>query len=115
MSNRDAPASPLTPADPAPETLSFEALMAEIDRVTTLLERGDAPLETALAAFERGMSLSKKAASLLDQAEARLLRLVERERGEVTEVPLDLEASATPRAPEERPEPRAPSDLKARE
>jgi len=65
--------------------------MAEIDRVTTLLERGDAPLETALAAFERGMSLSRQAASLLDKAEARLLRLVERERGDLAEVPLDLD------------------------
>jgi len=99
LPSRDAPApqtsppSPTspTPGDPAPESLSFEALMAEIDRVTTLLERGDAPLETALAAFERGMALSRQAASLLDKAEAPLLRLVERERGDLAEVPLDLD------------------------
>lgn len=104
MPDRDATRTPPTPEAAAPESLSFEALMAEIDRVTTLLERGDAPLETALAAFERGMSLSKKAASLLDQAEARLLRLVERERGEIAEVPLSLDplTSTSPAEPKAR-------------
>lgn len=70
--------------------LSFEALISEIERLTTLLERGEAPLEEALAAFERGMQLSRRAGAMLEQAEARLVRLMEAERGEVAEVPLDL-------------------------
>lgn len=74
--------------------LSFEALMVEIDRLTALLERGDAPLEEALAAFERGMQLSRRAGAMLEQAEARLVRLMEVERGEVSEVPHDLGAAA---------------------
>lgn len=79
-------------ADPD-ESLGFEALMREIDRLTALLERGEVPLEEALAAFERGMSLSRRASAMLEQAEARLTRLIERdggERGEVHEVPLEL-------------------------
>jgi hypothetical protein len=51
------------------------------------------------------MSLSKKASSLLDQAEARLLRLVERERGEIAEVPLSLDPLTST----------SPADSKARE
>ena len=71
--------------------LSFEQLMQEIDRLAAQLERGGIPLEEALAAFERGMTLSKRATALLDTAEARLVRLMEGERGEVREVPLVLE------------------------
>ena len=74
--------------------LSFEQLMQEIDRLAAQLERGDIPLEEALAAFERGMTLSKRATTLLDSAEARLVRLMEGERGEVREVPLELEGDA---------------------
>lgn len=74
--------------------LSFEQLMQEIDRLAAQLERGDIPLEEALAAFERGMTLSKRATALLDTAEARLVRLMEGERGEVREVPLELEGDA---------------------
>ena len=74
--------------------LSFEQLMQEIDRLAAQLERGDIPLEEALAAFERGMTLSKRATALLDTAEARLVRLMEGERGEVREVPLALENDA---------------------
>lgn len=73
--------------------LSFEALIGEIERLTTLLERGEAPLEEALAAFERGMQLSRRAGAMLEQAEARLVRLMEVERGEVGEVPIDLAAA----------------------
>jgi len=81
----------------ADAALTFEALIGEIERLTALLERGDAPLEEALAAFERGMQLSRRAGAMLEQAEARLVRLMEVERGEVTEVPLDL--AATTREP----------------
>ena len=72
------------------ESLGFEALMREIDRLTSLLERGEVPLEEALAAFERGMALSRRASSMLSQAEARLTRLMEGERGEIHEAPLEL-------------------------
>lgn len=72
------------------ESLGFEALMREIDRLTSLLERGEVPLEEALAAFERGMALSRRASSMLAQAEARLTRLMEGERGEIHEAPLEL-------------------------
>lgn len=82
------------------DELSFEALMQEIDRLTALLERGDVPLEESLAAFERGMALSKRAATMLEGAESRLVRLMEGERGEVKEVPLEIAASGIPTSDE---------------
>jgi len=69
---------------------SFEQLLTEIDRLTTLLERGEVPLEQALAAFEKGMALVREAGVVLDGAEARLARLVEGPRGELREVPMPL-------------------------
>lgn len=80
----------------AGDELSFEALMQEVDRLTTLLERGDIPLEEALAAFERGMALSGRATRMLEGAEARLVRLMEGDRGEVREVPLEIAPSGVP-------------------
>lgn len=75
------------------DELSFEALMQEVDRLTALLERGDIPLEEALGAFERGMAHSKRAAQMLEAAESRLVRLMEGDRGEVREVPLEIAPS----------------------
>lgn len=69
---------------------SFEGLMKELDRLTGLLEKGDLPLEEALAAFERGMALSREASAILARAEDRLVRLMEGERGAIEEVPLEL-------------------------
>jgi len=83
----------------AKDELSFEALMQEIDRLTALLERGDVPLEESLSAFERGMALSARAAKMLEGAESRLVRLMEGERGEVREVPLEIAASGIPSNP----------------
>ena len=74
----------------ADDELSFEALMSEIDKLALLLERGEAPLEEALKAFERGMALSRRATAMLEAAEARLTRLMEGERGGVTEVAMPL-------------------------
>jgi len=74
---------------------SFEQLMLEVERLTALLERGEVPLEQALAAFESGMAKVREAASVLDQAEARLARLVEGPRGELREVVMPLPADAS--------------------
>lgn len=67
---------------------SFEHILAEVERLTTLLERGEVPLEQALEAFEKGMALMREAGGVLDRAEARLARLVEGPRGELRELPV---------------------------
>jgi exodeoxyribonuclease VII small subunit len=85
-----------SPEGKAPSEPSFEALMKEIDRLTQLLEKGELPLEEALAAYERGMALSKDAAAILERAEGRLVRLMECERGQIREVPLALDDADAP-------------------
>jgi exodeoxyribonuclease VII small subunit len=69
------------------EALSFEQVLEKLEGVVTELERGELPLEQALASFERGVMLSRKGASLLDDAERRIEVLLG--QGEVTE-PLSL-------------------------
>ena len=59
-----------TPQTEAPA--SFEALVDQLDKLVTQLESGKLSLEESLAAFDTGMSLSRKAAGILDAAEHRL-------------------------------------------
>ena len=49
------------------DALSFEAALAELDRLTGLLEKGQIPLADALAAKQRGAALLDRAQALLDQ------------------------------------------------
>jgi exodeoxyribonuclease VII small subunit len=66
-------ATPATDAaHPSPE-LSFEALVSELDTLVKDLEGGHLSLQDSLAAFERGMTLSRKASAILD-AEVPVLR-----------------------------------------
>lgn len=54
---------------------AFEDLVAELDALVGQLEGGQLSLEDSLAAFERGMHLSKRAAAILDAAEHRIEQL----------------------------------------
>ena len=56
------------PATPA----SFEAALQELERLVQTLESGNLPLEEALAAYERGMTLLKFCQETLASAEQRI-------------------------------------------
>jgi exodeoxyribonuclease VII small subunit len=60
--------------------------LSELDKLVSDLEGGKLALEDSLAAFERGMQVSKQAAAILDAAEARIEQLTA--SGDVK--PLDL-------------------------
>lgn len=60
---------------PAVNEPSFEVLVTELEKLVGQLEGGQLSLEDSLAAFERGMSLSKSAAGILDAAEHRIEQL----------------------------------------
>ena len=61
------------PAAAAPEPpAAFEALVGQLDKLVAQLESGQLSLEESLAAFDTGMALSRRAASILDAAERRL-------------------------------------------
>ena len=51
---------------------SFEELQRELDEVVARLERGDVPLDEALALWERGEELRRACSALLDRAELRI-------------------------------------------
>lgn len=82
----------MTPSDPTTaetKAPSFEDLLGELEAVVARLERGDAPLEQALAEFERGTALARDAGAILDGAEARVTKLIEARDGTRREVPFD--------------------------
>ncbi|AET64032.1 exodeoxyribonuclease VII small subunit [Methanothrix harundinacea] len=60
----------------APEDLSLEASLAELEGIVRSLEEGELTLEESLKAFERGVSLIRRCNSLLDGAEQRIEILV---------------------------------------
>jgi exodeoxyribonuclease VII small subunit len=68
---------------------TFEELQRELDELVARLERGDVPLDEALALYERGEALHRALAERLDRAELRIEEL--RPRDET-----DLRDSAPP-------------------
>ncbi len=54
---------------------SFEELQRELDEIVARLERGDVPLDEALALWERGEELRRACAERLDRAELRIEEL----------------------------------------
>jgi exodeoxyribonuclease VII small subunit len=61
-----------------------------LQAVVETLEQGDAPLEQALSAFERGVSLARLGSRRLDEAERRVELLLSDEDGVRTR-PIDKE------------------------
>jgi exodeoxyribonuclease VII small subunit len=60
-----------TPPEPAPAQ-RFDEILEELQRIVARLENEDLPLEQALAAFERGVTLSRSGQGILDAAERRV-------------------------------------------
>ncbi len=56
--------------------LSFEEAFAELEATVARLEKGDLPLEDALALFERGQALAAHCGVQLDNAELQVRRLI---------------------------------------
>lgn len=81
-----------TPQKPASEddSLSFEQILERLEAVVGTLEQGDAPLEQALSAFERGVALARLGSRRLDEAERRVELLLSDEDGVRTR-PIDKE------------------------
>ena len=61
---------------------SFDDLLRSLETEVEKLERGELSLEEALASFEKGISIAKKAGVILDGAEAKVQQLLsERDEG----------------------------------
>ncbi|MCI9158234.1 MAG: exodeoxyribonuclease VII small subunit [Lawsonibacter sp.] len=67
--------------------LDFEGSMARLEEIVSLLERGDAPLEKAMALFEEGAKLLRECTKQLDEAEQKVALLTAGASEEVMEEP----------------------------
>ncbi|MFP5527348.1 exodeoxyribonuclease VII small subunit [Peptococcus simiae] len=54
------------------EDMTFEAALGELDAVLSALEKGDIPLEDALAHYQRGMDLAMLCQKKLDAVEEKI-------------------------------------------
>ena len=71
----------------AKKKLDLEGSMTRLEEIVTLLERGDAPLEQAMALFEEGAKLLRECTAQLDQAEQKVSLLTAGETGVPEERP----------------------------
>ena len=73
------------------QSMNFERAMARLEEIVRQLERGDAPLEQALALFEEGSGLVRTCNVLLDKAKLQVVRLMKGADGSPQEVPFVAE------------------------
>ena len=72
---------------------SFEESAQRLEEIVRLLERGDAPLEEAMALFEEGTGLMKTCTTLLDRAEQKVRKLTATPDGTPVEESFDGEGA----------------------
>jgi exodeoxyribonuclease VII small subunit len=65
------------------EKIDFEKAMAELEKIVDNLESGTLTLDESIAAFERGIELSKLCRKRLETAEDRVKKLLEKSNGEI--------------------------------
>jgi exodeoxyribonuclease VII small subunit len=71
---------------------NFEASLAELETLVQQMEQGDLTLEDSLAAFERGISLTRGCQTALAQAEQNVNVLMQDAQGKVVEQPFSKES-----------------------
>lgn len=62
--------------------MSFEEAMAELERVVSQLESGQAPLDQSIALYERGEALRAHCDARLKDAELRVSKIIQGADGE---------------------------------
>jgi exodeoxyribonuclease VII small subunit len=73
---------------------SFEEQLTALESVVERLERGELSLEDSVRLFEEGIKLSDACKKELEAAEGKIQLLVDRGRGGMKAVDLDLEEDA---------------------
>jgi exodeoxyribonuclease VII small subunit len=67
---------PDAPAAPDIATMTFEAALAELEKIVGQLESGQAPLEASIALYERGAALKAHCETRLEAARLRVEKIV---------------------------------------
>ncbi len=75
----------------AKQELSFEAALAELERVVQELERGDLPLDEAILRYQSGMRLVRDCRDRLKAAEQRIEMVLAQEEQEIVTRPFAVE------------------------
>jgi exodeoxyribonuclease VII small subunit len=74
------------------KALPFEKALQELESIVQRLERGNVELEESIAIYERGEALKKHCETLLQQAEARIEKIMIGPDGQASGTsPLDVE------------------------
>jgi exodeoxyribonuclease VII small subunit len=68
---------------------SFENALARLEEIVSELEGGELALEKALELFEEGVTLGKSCGAQLEEAEKKIVLLVEKADGSLAEEALD--------------------------
>lgn len=72
--------------------MSFEAAMAELEKVVGQLERGDVPLDDSIKLYERGAELKAHCAQKLKDAEEKVAKItLDGEGNAAGTAPLDVD------------------------
>ncbi|MFQ3581581.1 MAG: exodeoxyribonuclease VII small subunit [Chloracidobacterium sp.] len=71
-----------------PEPVSYEAALAELERIVHQMEDGTLPLEESIGLFERGMRLARLCREHLTAAEQRIEVVLKSADGDVVIAPL---------------------------
>ena len=78
---------------PAKKKLTFEQSMSRLEEIVALLEKGDAPLEQAMALFEEGAGILRACTQQLDAAEQKVKLLTAGPDGQPREEPFQEEGA----------------------
>jgi len=73
------------------KTMSFEAALAELERIVGTLESGKAPLAESIEIYARGEALKSHCEALLKAAEARIEKITLRNGQPTGTEPLDAQ------------------------
>ena len=69
--------------------MSFETALAELEKIVRALEEGNAKLEDAITAYERGAALKRHCEAKLREAQAKVEKITLSQDGSVGSEPLD--------------------------
>ena len=81
----------MAPKGKSLQKLNFEQAMEKLEKIVEQLESGELSLEDSVKAFEDGVELSRLCKKMLESAEDRVKKIVEKAEGE-----LDLELFEEP-------------------
>lgn len=69
------------------KTITFETAVSELETIVQTLEKGDLPLEEAVALFEKGVRLSRICSGKLGLAQEKVRKLLVEQEGELLTLP----------------------------